>query len=277
MLLYACEPNISPPSTAAATIVEAQQLPVGKNGLLLEETLLDEMMLPIGTKVIQDDSDPAQIEFELPDGYAFLTLDDATGVTVTAMRGGYSCSCSGSSGSCTTIYTEQGGFGCLHGNCSGSCTGKPTTNNELNSGNTIVGVINSNNDILTAKKVAYQASFSPGGLDAFFELEEVVQEIKEHYEFVYRYMEQPHFNKIEADSQAPEGYAFVPVTLYGVSFALIVPDDGSITTFFPDVQLTRANSCTGNGGCGCEYERRCKFGYCIYTCSGCSTCTLTIN
>ena len=79
-------------------------------GLLLEETLLDEMMLPIGTKIIQDDSDPAQIQFELPDGYAFLTLDDATGATSTTKRGGYSCSCSGS-GSCITIYTEQGGFG----------------------------------------------------------------------------------------------------------------------------------------------------------------------
>ena len=238
MLLYACEPNISTPDTAST--VEAQQLPVGDNGLLLEETLLDEIMLPIGTKVITDANDPAQIQFELPDGYAFLTLDDATGVPGTMLTGA-------------------------------------TRNNELNSSNTILGVINSNNDILTVKKVAYQASFSSGGLDAFFQLEEVAQQINEHYEFIYKHMKRPDFSKIEGGDQAPEGYAFVPVMLYGVSFALLVPDDGSMSSFFPDLQLTKTNSCTGNGGCGCEYERRCKFGYCIYTCSGCSTCTLTIN
>jgi hypothetical protein len=176
MLFYACEPNISTPDTPST--VEAQQLAVGDNGLLLEETLLDKILLPIGTKVIMDANDPAQIQFELPDGYAFLTLNVATGKPGTILRGSYSCSCTGG-GSCTVLYTEQGGFGCLHGTCSGSCTGKPTTHNELNSGITIVGVINSNNDILTTKKATHQASFSPGGLDAFFQLEEVVQQINE--------------------------------------------------------------------------------------------------
>lgn len=90
-------------------------------------------------------------------------------------------------------------------------------------------------------------------------------------------MKKPDFSKIDGSDQAPEGYAFVPVNLYGVSFALVIPDDGSIASFFPDVQLTRMNSCTGSNGCGCEYEKRCILGNCFYTCGGCSTCTLTIN
>ncbi|WP_367389807.1 hypothetical protein [Lewinella sp. LCG006] len=215
MLFFACEPNISIPSSAVSTI-EAQQLQLSDNGLLLEETLLDKMMLPVGTKVIKKASDPTQIQFELPEGYAFLTLDAGTGLSTTTFSGSY------------------------------------------------LGVINTNNDILTTQKVAYQASLSPsGGLDAFFELEEVVQQINEHYEFIYKHIERPDFSKIEG-SEAPEGYAFVPVTLYGVSFALVVPDEESLKTFFPDIQMKKAISFTRTGNNISEYKKHCTAGNCVY-------------
>lgn len=255
-----------------STIITANQL---ETKTLSEKTLLaDNIYLPIGTKWHYINKNKSEVVFDLPEGYLFLIKENSTGNYITAPGGGgYSCTCS-ASGSSTVFNNKKVGCGCLHSSCTGSCTGTPTSSK----GEAILGVLIAANDQIDAVNDYLPASLSKEGKKAFFELPKVQLQIKKHYDFIYENYEDPNFNSLNSSKDFENSnYHLVQVSLYGFGFALVFPNDPTLAKYFPELaNKTKPTSCScSGGGSGCDFEKDCLFGKCVYYCTGCTTCTMS--
>lgn len=264
LVIFSCDQESNKIQNTHDEALEAFAIP---DVLTITTPLFEGLLLPIGTKVDIIDNGGTEVEFELPDEYRFLLKNRVTGEVSLGSRGGYRCTCS-ASGACTVVYNDQAGFGCLHNSCSGTCSGTIVRDKP----DEIVGVINTMVPEITVKTQSLVATFTPNGEEAFFDLPAVANQVKDHYNFVYENMKKPDFELATIGGAPPNGYEFIQVYLYGHTFAMLVPQESG-----PDIDnslLKGGASCTANG-CTCEYKKTCRFGYCVYTCTGCD-CTLHI-
>ena len=248
---------------------------------------------PVGT-IVQTTA--SGIRYELPAGYRTLFTDVAHEdklpiVWIGSAIGGYSCVCSGG-GACTVIYTQQGGYGCLQSDCTGSCTGSHSedpdtrTNGAEVSEHQLVGIISLETEELAIGEPRHPGHVLPEYQAAFFALPEVRAEIKKNYDFAYANYELPTLVTQTEGEPAPDAnYVMLQAHIYGVSFGMLVPGNTQeLADVFPEEfmadfdPLTKNGfSCDGSNGCTCVGEKQCAFGYCVWTCSGCSKCTLTVE
>lgn len=248
---------------------------IESNYILEEPTLLgDEIILPKGTQWKFTDKDHSEVEFILPPGFAFLLYNKATGqAKISLIGGGYSCTCS-ENGSCTVFWNDEFGYGCLQNTCKGTCTGKKA---KKNSNFTIEGVIYLKNDMIDINKPTNTASLSSIGKEIFFNVTEVRNEIKRTYDFVYKHIKTPDAFKEDALKFDRDKYIMVKTYLYGVEMALLIPNDENIDEYFPSIQKLSAPSscdCSSGESSGCELKTKGFFGYKVYYCNGCKTCTM---
>ncbi|MEZ4983616.1 MAG: hypothetical protein R2795_01020 [Saprospiraceae bacterium] len=278
LFIFSCDRDESPEKVEQLTDLTLQ-LPLSQQGLLLEEVALDESLtLPTGTKVTQAKDNLETIYFELPATHLFLTTNTATGQSGTTRYGGYSCTCDGRTGSCAA-FSAGGQFGCLHNSCSGNCVGtvKPSGGNTLTgSPDVIVGVLDMADDVLKAGFSQGAASLNEQGLDAFFKIAEVARQIEEQYGFAYHKFPAINMESLAADAPAPSGHLFLPVHMYGIHFLMLIPASENSLELFPEYALAKSGTptCEGSNGCSCSLKKQCFFGNCIWTCSGCKTCTI---
>jgi hypothetical protein len=249
--------------------------------VLSEKALLDNSMyLPKGTIWKYASNDSSQVEFTLPKGYSFLKKDLSSGTYFVLPPddgggggAGYSCTCSGT-GSCKVFYNKDLGFGCLQNTCSKSCTGTATANKQA-----IVGVLYMENDQLSLDQMD-KASLSEEGKKAFFQLPQVQAEIKKNYDFVYAHLEKPDFENIDPNN-LPSNYFIGKFSLYGFEIGLLLPKDENLLKTNSTLARSAAPEaptsckCSGStGGDNCKLHKDCILGYCAYSCSGCTTCTM---
>ena len=249
-----------------------------QNILLQNASLGSYLTLPKGTLWNFTNSEHSEVQFKLPKNYSFLLKSNITNAYfISNEGGGYSCTCSGG-GSCTTFYNADAGYGCLHNNCTGSCTGK---NAGLESNSVIVGVLNAENNSIDSNLSYEKASFTPEGKLGFFEVPEVKDEIKRTYDFVYKHSKKPGFDELFTNKKNSINYEMVKTMLYGVELALVIPKEESVKTLFPKLKLMSledaGKSCTCSGGStggSCDIQSKGAFGYKVYYCNGCTTCTM---
>jgi hypothetical protein len=249
------------------------------NGSILEEqTLLgDNIYLPKGTNWYYSNEQKNEVIFKLPEDYIFMLKNVETGkFSLSIEGGGYSCTCS-SGGSCTTFYNKDLGYGCLQSDCTGSCTGKASA--VLTPNLQIVGVLNAKNTMLDANLLQEKASLSSEGIDGFFEIEEIKEEIKRTYDIIYKYAEKPNFESGYDISK----YVYAKTLLYGFEVGIIIPNDAELqksmknlnVSIISDVDAPSSCKCSGGSqGGSCKLEKKGLFGYVAYYCNGCSTCTM---
>lgn len=252
-----------------------------KKGVILEEATLlwDDIYLPKSTYWYYANEHKNQVVFELPEHYTFLLKNVETGAfTISKDGGGYSCSCD-SGGSCTTFYNKDLGFGCLQNSCKGTCSGKATETS--GSSLKIVGVLNAQNDSLDPNTNQVKASVSNEGLNGFFEVKQVVEEIKNNYDFIYYHMESPDF---ESGIYDPGNYVFASILYYGIEVGIIVPNDEGLKEFMPELKLRpisdieNPSSCSCSGGAqggSCILKKKKILLFAAYFCDGCTTCTMS--
>jgi hypothetical protein len=257
--------------------VSTNEVDITKEYTLTEKALLDDnIYLPEGTKWKYVSKDGGEVKFTLPKGFAFLNKDLNTGtyyIDPDPGGGGYSCTCSDSN-SCKVFYQKDLGYGCLQNTCTGSCTGKPTSSQRKQ----ILGVLNTENDQLELEKITTKASLSEEGRKAFFQLPQVQAEIKKNYDFVYANIVKPDFEKIDPNN-LPSNYFIGVFSLYGQQVGLLLPKDESLLKARPELRTNSVapTSCTCSGtpgGDNCKLHKDCILGYCAYSCSGCTTCTM---
>lgn len=250
-----------------------------KDNILQEKALLgSDLSLPKGTIWNYSNSKHTEVHFKLPEGYTFLLKSNITNAYfISDEGGGYSCTCSGG-GSCTTFYNSELGYGCLHSDCTGSCTGK---NAGLETNSVIVGVLNLENSTIDSNLSFEKASLTQEGKLGFFEVPEVKDEIKKTYDFVYKHSKKPHFEELFINKKNNLNYQMVKTMLYGVELALVIPNEESVKSLFPKLKLMsleeagKSCSCSGGStGGSCEIESKGAFGYKVYYCNGCTTCTM---
>jgi hypothetical protein len=249
-----------------------------KRQTLNNKTLLgSNIYLPKNTKWFYTNKDHNEVEFELPKGYKFLLFDEKEGTfSLADSGGGYSCTCS-ESGSCTTFYNKDVGYGCLQSNCTGSCTGKRT---KSLSASRIEGVVFIENDKIDTK-TDEMASLSDFGKVGIFKIEEFGNEIKKGYDLLYKHIDKPNFNS-ELSKMNSTKFVFAQTYLYGVELGLVIPKDPKISKFLPNLRLAsledaggpKGCSCSGTSGGNCKLEKEGLFGYTVYYCKGCTTCTM---
>lgn len=249
-----------------------------KRETLTNKTLLgSNIYLPKNTKWFYTNKDHNEVEFELPKGFKFLLFDEKEGAfSLADSGGGYSCTCS-ESGSCTTFYNKDVGYGCLQSNCTGSCTGKRT---KSLSASRIEGVVFIENDKIDTK-TDEMASLSDLGKVGIFKIEEFGNEIKKGYDLLYKHIDKPNFNS-ELSKMNSTKFVFAQTYLYGVELGLVIPKDPKISKFLPNLRLAsledaggpKGCSCSGTSGGNCKLEKEGLFGYTVYYCKGCTTCTM---
>jgi hypothetical protein len=249
-----------------------------KRETLNNKTLLgSNIYLPKNTKWFYTNKDHNEVEFELPKGYKFLLFDEKEGTfSLADSGGGYSCTCS-ESGSCKTFYNKDVGYGCLQSNCTGSCTGKRT---KSLSASRIEGVVFIENDKIDTK-TDEMASLSDLGKVGIFKIEEFGNEIKKGYDLLYKHIDKPNFNS-ELNKMNSTKFVFAQTYLYGVELGLVIPKDPKISKFLPNLRLAsledaggpKGCSCSGTSGGNCKLEKEGLFGYSVYYCKGCTTCTM---
>lgn len=282
-LLGSCAKDEQPQQTRPAQVNGAAQTTISATAIRMENA---NIVLPAGTKVTRS-ADELELDFTLPEGYAFLTdgpvgpsVDGATAyrpLPVLPKIATYKCHCSSTAGSnCMVFYQEDaGGFGCLHKSCTGSCTGSFVTS----SGN-VIGVIDQRK-----KDILQQASqFTEGinldslGWSVFLSNPTVQSKIAAVYAQVYRHRAKPDFDQIETGPALRRQYVHQKVQLYGVSFYLLVPaTDAALRTENVYAPVGASCSCTGPAG-KCEKKSKGFLGYRIYWCEGnCNGCALSIN
>jgi hypothetical protein len=262
--LASCNKNTSSTKTVDTT----QKFSLNEKGLLD-----DNIFLPAGTSWQYVSSSGSEVRLTLPEGYGFLksNLSDGSYV-IDPGGGGYSCTCS-KGGSCKVFYQKELGYGCLQNDCSGSCTGSPTANQQK-----ILGVVNLENDHLDLTSGTIKASLSEEGKRAFFKLPQVQAEIKKNYDFVYANIAKPNFQEIDPNN-LPKNYFIGKFFLYGVEVGLLLPKDEGLLNARPELRASlvapTSCKCSGtSGGDNCKLHKDCILGYCAYSCSGCTTCTM---
>lgn len=246
--------------------------------ILDEETLLgNDIYLPKGTFWYYTNNLQNEVVFELPEPYTFLLKNLKTDEYILSKEGGgYSCTCS-SGGTCTVFYTKRLGYGCLQSDCAGSCTGKGAV---IEPEFQIMGVLNAENDLLDANLKQEKASLSREGIEGFFKVKEIQEEVKRTYDFIYTHLEKPDFDSENYDTKK---FVYAKNLLYGFELGLIIPNDPNLSEFFPDLEIRSVaemdspTSCTCSGGSqggDCKLEKKALMGFVAYYCSGCSTCTM---
>lgn len=241
---------------------------------LKELTLLgDEIYLPIGTKWFYTNKEHNRVEFELPKGYQFLLHNETTDqFKFDFIGGGYSCTCS-KGGSCTVFYNGKIGYGCLQSTCNGSCTGKASGISDFK----IEGVVYDNNDTINIDSKV-KASLSEIGKRGIFNVAEFRNEIKRNYDIIYKNHEKPNFSM---DNLEKENLFIAKTYLFGFEIGLVVPNDINLGAIIPNLKNVVSKNaakmsckCSG-GGSGCKLESKGRFGYEVYYCTGCTTCTMS--
>jgi len=263
------------------------------------------LYLPKGTQWRYVSDKGTEVKFVLPKGYAFLMKNNTNGTyVIDPIGGGYSCTCSGKSGSCTVFNNKDVGYGCLQSNCSGSCTGTPTTNTKK-----IVGVLNIKNSSLDFVNSYERASLSEEGIAALLHLPEVQQSIRDYYDLLYTGLEKPDFENVDV-TQLSKGMKVLKGQIYGFQIALLINKNvqqhikSNMTNVFarnPMAGLALMNNTTskyletftqkvmtedpnppsitctcsnGSRGGSCEVQSKGAFGYKVYYCTGCTICTM---
>lgn len=250
-----------------------------KEGFLEEESLLgDNIYLPEGTRWSYTNKQKNEVIFELPKEYIFLLKNVESGEYILSNKGGgYSCTCK-NGGSCTVFYNKKLGYGCLQSTCTGSCVGSAVSTEKPNL--QIVGVLNANNDMLDANISQKKASLSSDGIEGFFKVDEVKNEIKRTYDFLYENVEKPDF---ESGIYNPDQYLYAKVLLYGFEIGVIIPNDAGLLKLLPNLNThaisgsDAPSSCSCSGGSqggSCKLEKISIFGNVTYYCTGCATCTM---
>lgn len=254
---------------------------IGSGGVLKKPVLLERgIELPEGTKWNYTNPTKSEIQFELPEGYEFLTYNHNTNIFERTPRTKYSCTHEGENakGSCIVFYNEDVGFGCLQGDCKGSCVGRIVAKTASNI--TIEGVLYVKNDMLDAKteKIASLTEFGKKGI---FTLPEFKNEILRTYDILYKKVEKVDFDNIPNDGR----YVFAQTYLYGVEIMIVMPNDKSLKEFFPNLRTRDVGdddfgkpkcTCSGGGSGTCKLEKKGLLGYVVYYCTGCTTCTMKL-
>ncbi|MGB3453484.1 MAG: hypothetical protein WBA59_06625 [Moheibacter sp.] len=221
-----------------------------KEGFLDEETLLgDNIYLPEGTRWSYTNEQKNEVIFELPEEYIFLLKNVESGEYILSNKGGgYSCSCTGD-GNCQVFSFENPGFGCLQNTCVDSCIGSMNSAKEPNL--QIVGVLNANNDMLDANISQKKASLSSDGIEGFFKVDEVKNEIKRTYDFLYENIEKPDF---ESGIYNPDQYLYAKVLLYGFEIGVIIPNDAGLLKLLPNLNTYSFADVKSSSFCNCNDE-----------------------
>tara|TARA_R110000850_G_scaffold254614_1_gene380206 strand:- start:94011 stop:94844 length:834 start_codon:yes stop_codon:yes gene_type:complete len=261
-LLFSCENN-------EQEINEQNQINENVSFKILEEqTSIDDLVLPSGTKIFTISE--SQIEIELPKDFQFLMLDKNDEVFYTN-KSSYSCTCSADN-SCKVIYTSSEGYGCLQNSCTGSCTGKPTDGNH----NKVYGVLNTQSKELLAENFIKSGHLTPKGYEIFFK-KIAKNELIKFFDFVF--LESDYKNSTELiANKGIESTSNVVLQFMGISFSAVVPNfDDKLDSQLINFTKGPTVSCAGSNGCSCTSDKFCIFGNCVYYCDGCTTCTMTVE
>ena len=233
--------------------------------VLTEVAALGEFPLPVGSTVVDTGS---SLEIMLPGTLSFL-MQDASGKVFQSPRAEYTCTCSGTN-SCKTFYAE-GEYGCLHSSCTGSCTGTPSDAEKVVKW---LGIVDMAKDVVVSSMPGSDAYLTAEGRQLFFE-QFASKPLNDFAEFVYK----PSGYKSTQDilnSVGPVGITKVELSLYGINFVMDVPffenDESQLIT----VKSGPSVSCSGTDACTCEKKSKGAFGYRIYWCEGCSSCTISV-
>ena len=234
--------------------------------ILQEARLVDDILLPIGTKVITKPDEG--LDFELPTGFKFVTLNARKGVELLAY-GSYTCTCTKEGGSCTVFYNKTLGYGCLQSTCDGTCEGKAGGNEQF------LGIIDERNNEIISTLEPPTGNLTESGYHIFFE-QIAYEKIKEQYDFIYAGLDID--NPEELLNQNESNVEHIQVQYLGIQFSLIVPNfdehkDDQIIDFRSGTEIT----CTGATNCTCKKGKKCVLGNCVYYCSGCKSCTITVE
>jgi hypothetical protein len=128
VLFVACNKK-EPQAVERAVVAAKQELPAdcGKEMIADKPVKVGEtgIMLPVGSKFCIT-TDNLEVRVELPEGFAFLSKDEAAAEKTLPVFATYACYCSGAGSACNVFYADGLGFGCLQSSCTGSCTGKFT-------------------------------------------------------------------------------------------------------------------------------------------------------
>lgn len=235
--------------------------------ILEVETALNDIMLPVGTKIsaLSD----SEMEIELPGDFKFLLFDAKEGISYSKF-GGYSCTCS-SSGSCTSFYNDRVGYGCLQSTCSGSCTGKPTGGDKYK---LAYGIVNTTSKELLGEKFVASGNLTRKGMELF--LNNVAKDkILEFTDIAFSTSDFKNSSEL-LEVKGEEFATNIVLQYLGISFSTIVPEFDNNSQFIK-FQKGPTVSCAGSNGCSCEQDKTCFLGQCVYTCNGCTTCTISAD
>ena len=238
-------------------------------GRLKVETAMDDIVLPIGTK-IETISD-SQIDIELPSNYQFLLFDDKNGASFSRF-GSYSCTCSAKN-SCKVFYNPKVGYGCLQNSCSGSCIGKPSGDDATK---TAYGIINNDSGSLLGEKFIAAGNLTHKGYEIFIE-HVAKDELNEFFDFAFSAIQ---YNNAEEliTIKGRESVTQVLLQYKGIYISAMVPNfDNEKESQLIDFQSGPYVSCAGSNGCSCTKDKTCILGNCVYYCDGCTTCTMTVE
>jgi hypothetical protein len=262
-------------SHTSHTLVSARQLPDG-------------LTLPLGTVINVVENG---FNFILPTGYVTVfekETEDGESLILGPGSGGYSCTCSGS-GACTVVYDSgTSTYGCGHGTCerNETCTGA-YDKSKYSANSRLVGIVYSakKSDGVLPGNPTKNASWVAGYEFDPFELAEFKLAIQELYDFAFENNKEIDMSDY-AFGEIPEGYGIVQVNYLGHAFGMLLPTSGNqLDELVPDSEYKSADpgngndeyTCTGSNGCECTGNRKCILGRCIYTCTGCTTCTLSVD
>lgn len=238
--------------------------------ILKQETKLgDDLILPVGTKIIRISD--GQIDIELPSNFKFLLFDEKDGVSYSS-KGSYSCSCSAQN-SCKVIYTISSGYGCLQNSCSGSCTGKPSGGSNIK---TIYGTVNTQSEDLLGDNFIQSGHLTHKGYEIFFK-EIANKKLVEFFDFAF--LENDYKNSTDLIAhKGIESTTNVVLQYMGISFSAVVPNfDNEKNNQIINFTYGPVVSCAGSNGCSCTKDKYCILGNCVYYCDGCTTCTMTVK
>lgn len=237
--------------------------------VLEDVRVLGDLSLPIGTSITKNENG-STINILLPEDFDFISLNN--GEIEFYNKSSYTCTCSGENAtrSCTVFYNSKVGYGCLQSDCTKTCSGKAGGNeNRL----TVLGIVNTSNNEILDDFDGFNGSLTPAGYDLFFEVI-AKEKISELYEVLY---EPYDINSPEELLNSPFEPVFVPVSYMGIQFSLVVPDYSEQKDFqFKSISSGTIVTCTGTATCVCIKKKKCVLGNCIYYCTGCTSCTMSV-
>lgn len=250
--------------------IESNIQEINLNTRILEvETSMDDILLPIGTKI--ETLSDSQIDIELPSNYQFLLFDDKNGASFSRF-GSYSCTCSAKN-SCKVFHNSNVGYGCLQNSCSGSCSGKPAGGGAIK---IAYGIINNDSDSLLGEKFIDAGNLTHKGYEIF--IEHVAKDkLNEFFDFAFSSSQ---YNNAEEliTNKGQESVTQVLLQYKGISFSTIVPNfDNEKDSQLINFERGSSVSCAGSNGCSCTKDKICIFRNCVYFCDGCKTCTMTVE